>query len=179
MTSWAAAMPEAAVLVERPAQAKAWRTEVPDGCPLTNTEFETMTLVAAGKSVKEIALHLGRTGSTARSHIYTACQRLGVPTRVQAVIVMKDSGWLGAPPRRPNEPDPPLTHGQMLYLSAFDLLLKNRTREAEAAVTICFAAMCWEADVRPQRRPCDVDGWLLSMGRRLTARRPELEVAHA
>lgn len=152
-------------------------TKVPDGCPLTNTEFEVMALVAEGKTGKTIALMLERSNSTIRTQVLSACRRLGAETRVQAVLAMKDSGWLGAQPRRPNESDPPLTHGQMLYLKAFDALLRTRTREAEAAVTICFAAMCWEADVRPKRSPVDMDDWLLSMAQNLMTRRLVFAVA--
>ncbi len=148
-----------------------WRTRVPDGCPLTNAQYEAMLLVATGKSTSVAASDLGIAASTVRAHVFSACKRLGVHSRVEAVIVLKDSGWLGAPPRQPNVPDPPLTHGQMLYLQAFDLLLKTRSREAEAAVTICFAAMCWEAGARPRRRVADPDEWLMWMAERLTARR--------
>ncbi len=145
---------------------------VPDGCPLTNTEFYVLSLLAKGLSTAEIVRTTGRARSTISHQCHTACKRLGVHSRLEAIVVMKDSGWLGAMPRRANVQDPPLSHGQMLYLKAFDLLLRDRSREAEAAVTICFAAMCWEAGARPKRRCAGVDGWLLSMAQRLTDRRP-------
>ncbi len=148
----------------------AHHARVPDGCPLTNAEYEVMSMYAQGQFTSEICFATGRASSTVRGRVNSANRRLGTTSRTQSLMLMKDSGWLGAPPRRPNEQDPPLSHSQMLYLKAFDVWLRDRSSEAQAALTICFAAMCWESNARPVRRPVDTDDWLLSMGRRLTSR---------
>ena len=56
---------------------------------LTRREIETLTLLAGGKSTREIASMLGISVSTARNHIHHVLHKLHVHTRLEAVMLGK------------------------------------------------------------------------------------------
>lgn len=63
-------------------------------CPLTKRQREALNQVALGKSDWEIAVLLGVSQSTVHEHIEAAKRRLGVRTRVQAVLAAYKNGWI-------------------------------------------------------------------------------------
>jgi DNA-binding CsgD family transcriptional regulator len=65
-----------------------------DPCPLTRSELEIVSLLAAGKTYKQIAYELDRKVSTIRTHLYNAYKKLGTADRAQAVLLATKHGWL-------------------------------------------------------------------------------------
>lgn len=63
------------------------------GC-LTDRQIECLRWVGEGKSDWEIGAILGISENTVHRHIEMAKQKLGVPTRVQAVVLAWRRGWL-------------------------------------------------------------------------------------
>ena len=62
--------------------------------PLSSRQTAILGSVAAGQHDKAIALELGVSASTVRSHLHDAYGRLGVPDRAQAVLRAVAMGWL-------------------------------------------------------------------------------------
>lgn len=62
--------------------------------PLTRRQQEALQQVSAGKSDWEIAVMFGVSQSTIHEHVEAAKARLGVRTRVQAVLLAYKSGWI-------------------------------------------------------------------------------------
>lgn len=62
--------------------------------PLTNRQRDVLSYCAIGKSDWEIGELLGISSATAHEHIEAAKRRLGVRTRVQAVVVAMQRGWI-------------------------------------------------------------------------------------
>lgn len=65
-------------------------------CPLTVRQRQALSLCALGKSDWEIGAILGASKATAHDHIEAAKARLGVHTRVQAVLIAHRKGWIDA-----------------------------------------------------------------------------------
>jgi DNA-binding CsgD family transcriptional regulator len=61
---------------------------------LTARQVECLAWVRAGKSSTDIGTILGLSPRTVDAYIADACARLGVRTRMQAVIVATDKGLL-------------------------------------------------------------------------------------
>lgn len=143
--------------------------EVPAGCPLSNAEYRVISTIARGLTYKEAARELGISKSTIRSHMARIFEAFGLTARGQtaAVVLMKDMGWLGAPPREPPASDPPVPVPHLAYCIAFTRLVLDRTREAEQMVTLAFMLMCMHSGFRPvrERRTPDIDALLLRMAR--------------
>ncbi len=158
---------------ERPARNRSDR--VPEGCPLANREYDVVCLLAEGLSQKEVAHRLGIARSTVSTTLGHARSRFGLgPCRTLAlVVILKDSGWLGAPPRPPRqgrEPDDGCTPPQLAYAYAFVRLCRERTPRAVLIVTVAYMLLCadrgWTPS-RPRRNP-DIDALLLRMARGLS-----------
>lgn len=64
--------------------------------PLTARQREALTHCAHGKSDWDISALMGISQSTAHGYIEDAKKRLGVKTRIQAVIVAMQRGWITA-----------------------------------------------------------------------------------
>jgi DNA-binding CsgD family transcriptional regulator len=145
---------------------------VPAGCPLTSRQFEVATLLAAGATYKEIALRLGITPSTVTSHAHMIYHRLGIIGRgaAPAAVRMKDSGWLGAPPRAPRLVDDPLTPTQRAYVHHWDRLASERTPRAAALVEVASIMLLGDHRLAPDRPPArpDIDTLLLRIARGVT-----------
>lgn len=63
-------------------------------CPLSAREIEVLERLAAGEVYKQIAIGLGLTTSTVRSHLHRIYTRIGVADRTQAVLLARTSGWI-------------------------------------------------------------------------------------
>lgn len=63
------------------------------GNPLTERENEVLTLIAEGKTTKEIAGELYLTPGTIRNYISTILDKLGVSNRIEAISRFKEKGW--------------------------------------------------------------------------------------
>ena len=50
--------------------------------------------LSEGKLYKEIAIGLGVTTSTVRSHLHAAYRKMGAADRAQAVLIATERGWL-------------------------------------------------------------------------------------
>lgn len=62
--------------------------------PLTGRETEILELTAAGATVAEVAGSLGLSPGTVRNHLGRISRKTGARTRVEAVRVARDAGWI-------------------------------------------------------------------------------------
>jgi DNA-binding response OmpR family regulator len=62
--------------------------------PLTGRESEVMSLLASGKTYKQIACALALSQSTVRNHLHNVYSKLDVIDRAQAVIAGRENGWI-------------------------------------------------------------------------------------
>jgi DNA-binding NarL/FixJ family response regulator len=62
--------------------------------PLSARQTEVLAALGKGLRYKEIALQLGLSPSTIRSHIHTVYMTLGVADRAQAVLRGTEMGWI-------------------------------------------------------------------------------------
>lgn len=62
--------------------------------PLTERESEVLSLVAKGKSTKEIAATLFLSPGTVRNYMSTILEKLQVGNRIEAISLVKEKGWL-------------------------------------------------------------------------------------
>jgi putative nucleotidyltransferase with HDIG domain len=65
-----------------------------ESSPLTKAELVALRGLATGKVYTQIARDLNRSPSTIRSQLRSACLKLGVRDRAQAVLVAKEHRWL-------------------------------------------------------------------------------------
>ena len=63
-------------------------------CPLSARELEVLKRLAEGKVYKQIALELGLSTSTVRTHLHNVYGKLGAVDRAQAVLIASERGWL-------------------------------------------------------------------------------------
>lgn len=75
-----------------------------DEVVLSPRQAECLFWVQQGKSSRDIASILGVSHRMVERHVFKACQRLGVRTRMQAVIRARSLGLIQDPP--PNPPRP-------------------------------------------------------------------------
>lgn len=64
-------------------------------CSLTPRQREALQYCAAGKSDWDIGVLMNVATATAHEHIEAAKRRLGVKTRIQAVLLAYKKGWIG------------------------------------------------------------------------------------
>jgi len=62
--------------------------------PLTSRETEVLAASADGAPVDAVAARVHLSRGTARNHLSSAIQKLGVQNRVEAVRLARDKGWL-------------------------------------------------------------------------------------
>lgn len=67
--------------------------DVPADCPLTESEYNTMVLIADGKTYKQAALDLGIAVSTVRTHVHNSLKKLNVTESRQAAVLFMQRGW--------------------------------------------------------------------------------------
>jgi DNA-binding NarL/FixJ family response regulator len=73
------------------------RAQLPAPCPLTMRELQILSLVAEGLHNREIAAELDLSEQTVKNHLAAAMQKLGAPTRTNAVMSAIRSEWLPNP----------------------------------------------------------------------------------
>ncbi|MEV4122755.1 response regulator transcription factor [Micromonospora sp. NPDC049645] len=64
------------------------------GGPLTGRETEVLALTAQGAPVAEVAVSLGLSSGTVRNHLGRIARKVGARTRVEAVRVAREAGWI-------------------------------------------------------------------------------------
>ncbi|MFI7015955.1 DNA-binding response regulator [Streptomyces sp. NPDC050164] len=69
----------------------AWKAPTP---PLTDREMEVLRLAAGGEGVADIAARLHLSPGTIRNYLTTVATKLNARTRVDAVRIAVDAGWL-------------------------------------------------------------------------------------
>ncbi|WFE99341.1 response regulator transcription factor [Micromonospora sp. WMMD964] len=62
--------------------------------PLTGRETEVLALTAEGAPVAEVAESLGLSCGTVRNHLGRIVRKVGARTRVEAVRVAREAGWI-------------------------------------------------------------------------------------
>lgn len=62
--------------------------------PLSARESDALRGLVEGKVYKEIAVELGLSVSTVRSHLHNVYKKLGAADRAQAVLMARDRGWV-------------------------------------------------------------------------------------
>lgn len=67
---------------------------------LTSRELEVLRLVGAGRANKEIAVELGISERTARTHVSSILGKLGMSSRTQAALWAVREGFAGAGPKQ-------------------------------------------------------------------------------
>jgi putative nucleotidyltransferase with HDIG domain len=82
------------VMYELPYPAAGSQRRQIDPCPLSNRELDVLKRLAEGKVYKQIALELGLSTSTVRTHLHNTYAKLGAVDRAQAVLIATDRGWL-------------------------------------------------------------------------------------
>ena len=65
-----------------------------DPCPLSTRELDVLKQLAEGKVYKQIALALGLSTSTVRTHLHNTYAKLGAVDRAQAVLLATQRGWI-------------------------------------------------------------------------------------
>jgi DNA-binding CsgD family transcriptional regulator len=68
---------------------------------LSPRQTECLFWVQEGKSSRDIGIILGVSHRIVERHVFNACRRLGVKTRLQAVIRARTLGLIGDPPSGP------------------------------------------------------------------------------
>jgi DNA-binding NarL/FixJ family response regulator len=92
---------QSAVLVTGPVALKVGHTlhlpaEIADAkpCPLSDRQITAVRLLSEGLLYKEIALRMGVSISTIRTHFHNAYAIIGVTDRAQAVLKCSREGWI-------------------------------------------------------------------------------------
>jgi DNA-binding CsgD family transcriptional regulator len=62
---------------------------------ITRRQLECFYWVDRGKSANDIGTILSISRRTVENHLYRACETLGVSTRLQAVVLLREMGLLG------------------------------------------------------------------------------------
>lgn len=73
-------------------------TENAHTMPLSDREYEVVTLLARCMTPREIANHLGVSEKTVRNHLSHTCYKLGCRDRVQVVLYALQEGWVTLDP---------------------------------------------------------------------------------
>ncbi len=63
-------------------------------CPLSTREQDVLKLLSEGKVYKQIAMDLGLSTSTVRTHLHNVYGKIGAVDRAQAVLMARDQGWV-------------------------------------------------------------------------------------
>jgi two-component system response regulator DesR len=63
-------------------------------CPLTPQEVRVLNAAALGTPIKEIAREMGLSPGTVRNHLSRIIAKTGARTRIEAIHLARESGWL-------------------------------------------------------------------------------------
>jgi two-component system, NarL family, response regulator DesR len=63
-------------------------------CPLTPREMDVLGVIAEGATAKEVARRLALASGTVRNHMSRILSKTGARSRVEAVRIAQDSGWI-------------------------------------------------------------------------------------
>lgn len=63
-------------------------------CPLSGRELDALRGLAEGKVYKEIAVDLGLSVSTVRTHLHNVYRKIGAVDRAQAVLIARERDWI-------------------------------------------------------------------------------------
>jgi putative nucleotidyltransferase with HDIG domain len=83
-----------AVLYELPLNNAGQRPRSIDPCPMSARELEVVRRLARGMVYKQIAVELGLSTSTIRTHLHNIYGKLGARDRAQAVLIATERGWI-------------------------------------------------------------------------------------
>src|SRR5699024_2807480 len=61
--------------------------------PLTDRESDVLTLIAAGKSTKEVAKEMFLSHGTVRNYMSLILNKLQVSNRIEAISLFREKGW--------------------------------------------------------------------------------------
>jgi DNA-binding CsgD family transcriptional regulator len=75
-------------------------SNVDEELTLSPRQTECLFWVQEGKSSRDIGIILGVSHRIVERHVFRACHKLGVKTRLQAVIRARSLGLISDPPRR-------------------------------------------------------------------------------
>lgn len=76
------------------------RTPDEEAVTLSPRQVECLYWVQQGKSSRDIAVIIGISHRMVERHVFRACRRLGVRTRIQAVVLARSLGLIGDPEPR-------------------------------------------------------------------------------
>jgi putative nucleotidyltransferase with HDIG domain len=82
------------VMYDLPLPTSAGRPRQVDPCPLSTREVDVLRRLARGLLYKQIAVELGLSASTVRTHLHNVYGKLGIMDRAQAVLVATERGWI-------------------------------------------------------------------------------------
>ncbi len=83
-----------AVMYDLPLTATDGRPRQVDPCPMSGREIEVLRRLARGMVYKQIAVELGLSTSTVRTHLHNVYGKLGAMDRAQAVLIATERGWI-------------------------------------------------------------------------------------
>jgi DNA-binding NarL/FixJ family response regulator len=70
------------------------RRRASEPCPLSERELAALRGLASQKLYKEIAVDMGLSASTVRTHLHNVYKKIGASDRAQAVLIATDRGWI-------------------------------------------------------------------------------------
>jgi putative nucleotidyltransferase with HDIG domain len=82
------------VLYDLPLNGSGGRPRSIDPCPMSSRELEVVRRLARGMVYKQIAVELGLSTSTIRTHLHNIYGKLGARDRAQAVLIATERGWI-------------------------------------------------------------------------------------
>ena len=82
------------VLYDLPLNGSGGRPRSIDPCPMSARELEVVRRLAKGMVYKQIAVELGLSTSTIRTHLHNIYGKLGARDRAQAVLIATERGWI-------------------------------------------------------------------------------------
>ena len=82
------------VMYELPLPASGERPRQIEPCPMSSREVDVLRRLAKGMVYKQIALELGLSTSTIRTHLHNVYGKLGAMDRAQAVLIATERGWI-------------------------------------------------------------------------------------
>ena len=81
-------------VTRQPGSAIVWLIPTPAPCPLTPLVLNIVRLAAEGYSNREIGLATNRAEMTVKANLRRCYRTLGVPGRVDAVMMALRNGWI-------------------------------------------------------------------------------------
>jgi putative nucleotidyltransferase with HDIG domain len=82
------------VMYELPLPYRAGTPRQVEPCPMSGREIDVLRGLARGMVYKQIAIELGLSTSTVRTHLHNVYGKLGAMDRAQAVLIATERGWI-------------------------------------------------------------------------------------